>query len=517
MAISDREQIIRTAAGMAASGKYAAAESLLDQLDETQATANTWRLRAKIAAQQKQFDSAISLWHKVLQEDPKDSEAQDAIRLAERMKNSRSPEILLRSRLYGVILAAVVLVCLITVTAIAWRGPAEEEFKDISDLPAFLSRQQEQLQLNRDAIQALDERQVQLAQKLSAELGLLQGALGISGNQARADTQLLSEAVKSVAESSQHLEEQLRQNTDALSAKVETLTATTRTLEDRLLKNDGQLLLHVQALGESTQQSKTQLDARITQVDEGMSQLVTRAKNIEEQLQSDRVAWDQKVELVAKAVAQLDARTLAGKEALATDIQRLEVQLQSDRAAWDQKAESLVQAVTQLDARTAEGKEALARDIQRIEGQLQSDRAAWNRKVESLVQAVAQLDARTAEGEEFLARSIESTTKSTRQQHDTLVSELKALSVLQKDQAASLALDIEALRQDQRNRLTMVRAELGRALMLTEQMRKVAANYRRLERKLWGPNKAERREALEQIRQLETAVEVLSSELQRGE
>lgn len=506
------EQIIRTAAGLAARGEYAAAEALLNQLGESQLTAEIWRLRAKIAAQQKQFDRAISLWQKILEKEPEDSETQDAIRLAEKMRDSRSPEILLRSRLYGVMAAAVALVLLVAVTAVAWRGPDDG---DNSDLSALLARQQEQLQLNHDAIAALNDRQEQFAQMLSAKLGLLQAAVGTPDSQAQMDIQPLSEAVESVVASSRQLAEQVRQNTDALAAGVETLTATTQTLDKRVRENDEQLLQHVKALGQSTQQSQAQLSARIAAVGEAMSELTARTSDMGTQLQSDRVAWDQKTESLVQAIAQLEARTLEGKEALAGDMQRLEAQQQSDRTAWDRKVESLVQAVAQVDARTVEGKETLAGEIQRLEAQLQSERAAWDRKAESLRQAMAQLDARTLEGEQSLAKRIETAMTLAREQHDTLAGELAALGALQEDQTASLTEDVEGLRQEQRTRLSMVRAELGRALTLTAQMREVAASYRQLEKKFLWRGKAERQEALEKLSRLETAVDLLNREMQK--
>lgn len=94
-----RDQSVRVAASLAASGQYAAAHSLLNAAEGADNAAEARLLRGKILAQQGLYDAAIAEWQSVLAKVPNHAEAQQAIRTAQELRDRKAGPLRLRARL----------------------------------------------------------------------------------------------------------------------------------------------------------------------------------------------------------------------------------------------------------------------------------------------------------------------------------------------------------------------------------------------------------------------------------
>jgi tetratricopeptide (TPR) repeat protein len=128
--------LIQAAAHQAAGGNYQAAAALLDQAGPEGESLEALLLRAKIAAQQKQYDQAIGFWEQALRLDPDCSHAREGIALARRLRSSPVGGFFLRAGLYyAILLLLVVVLSAILIgggLALLGRGRPDDLIRQIS-------------------------------------------------------------------------------------------------------------------------------------------------------------------------------------------------------------------------------------------------------------------------------------------------------------------------------------------------------------------------------------------------
>ncbi len=218
MAVSDPEAIVQAAAGLASRRDYEAAKAMLDRLEPTQETRQANLLRAKIAAQQRQFDLAIDLWRQILEENPQDAEAREAIRLAEKMRRSRTARFLFGGRMYRA--AALVIAVPLVIGALVWTIPTSRGPR-LS--PARQAGLPEQLEPIKQALPSPSDRQEDRYQLLAAEISRLQASAEASDRRAQADALTLSKRVETLADIATRLEARVQSDSEQLAQLVQAL------------------------------------------------------------------------------------------------------------------------------------------------------------------------------------------------------------------------------------------------------------------------------------------------------
>jgi len=163
---------LQLAAQLAGKGQYAEAKAILDTIEEN--SIPVLLLRAKIQAQQGQFDAAINNFQKVLTMQPTNKDAQDGLNLATQMKGKPASHFYLRTNLH---FAALYLIIAILGYALVIVSMNASTTPDQTLSFAIKTAQETQLALGRqmtDAIKvtqaAYDQRNTQLVALFKAQL-----------------------------------------------------------------------------------------------------------------------------------------------------------------------------------------------------------------------------------------------------------------------------------------------------------------------------------------------------------
>jgi len=289
MTTPDPEQLIRMAAGLAARGDYEAAQAVLDKVPPGPDTPSADRLRAKIAAQQGQVDRAAGLWRQVLQSNPDDAEAQQALRLLEKMASRRAPDLFLRARLYYTLLLSVILVLLVAVIGLgwnAWTGTAHPEPTQAAAEP------EESLTPLTKAIEAIQASQGEDARLLAGRITELQNELSALAARPPAEPPQLTERLDTLTASHQQrdqallktadalaqrlesLDQDLRQTADGLAQRMESLDQAVAQLEERVRADHAEWPALLEALRPADTAMEQRLQEELDHINQGMSLLL---------------------------------------------------------------------------------------------------------------------------------------------------------------------------------------------------------------------------------------------------
>lgn len=274
MTTPDPEQLIRMAAGLAARGDYEAAQAVLDKVPPGPGTPSADRLRAKIAAQQGQVDRATGLWRQILQADPGDPEAQQALRLLEKMANRRAPDLFLRARLYYTLLLSVILVLLVAVIGLGWNAWAAAAHPEPAQAAA---EPEESLTPLTKAIEALQASQGEDARLLAGRMTELQNELSALAARPPAEPPQLSERLDTLATSNQQIDQALRQTAEALAQRMESLDQAVARLEERVRADQAEWPTRLEALRPADTAMEQRLQEELDHINQGMSLLLAGA------------------------------------------------------------------------------------------------------------------------------------------------------------------------------------------------------------------------------------------------
>ncbi len=361
MAVSDPEAIVQAAAGLASRRDYEAAKAMLDRLEPAQETRQAKHLRAKIAAQQRQFDLAIDLWRKILQEDPQDVESQKALRLAERMKRSRMMRLLCDGRMH--LAAVLVIAASLVIGTLVWAIPAARGWR------SSLMRQeamQERLDSVAQAAPSPSDAQEDRYRLLVAEISRLQASAEASDRRAQADAQTLSQRVDALADLATRLEARVQSDNEQLTQLVQTLA---------------------RSHAESDAQARTELDR--------LAQIVPSLANDQENRHQLLVAEISRLQVSAETSdrrAQADAQTLSQRvDALADLTTRLDARVQSDNEQVTQLVRTLARSGAESDAQAQKELEQLAQNVAQLAGDLSERENADRQRTETFALAVNEL------------------------------------------------------------------------------------------------------------------------------
>ena len=274
MTTPDPEQLIRMAAGLAARGDHEAAQAVLDKVPPGPDTPSADRLRAKIAAQQGQVDRATGLWRQVLQADPNDVEAQQALHLLEKMANRRTPDLFLRARLYYTLLLSVILVLLVAVIGLgwnAWTAAAHPEPAPAAADP------QELLTPVTQAIEALQASQGQDARLLAGRITELQNTLSALAARPPAESPELAGRLDTLTASHQQLDQALRQTAETLAQRMESLDQAVVRLDERVRAEHAEWPARLEALRPADTALEQRIQEELDHINQGMSLLLAGA------------------------------------------------------------------------------------------------------------------------------------------------------------------------------------------------------------------------------------------------
>lgn len=170
------QSALQLATQLASKGQYAEAEAILDTIEEN--SIPVLLLRAKIQAQQGQFDAAINNFQKVLTMQPTNKDAQEGLNLATQMKGKPASHFYLRTNLHFAALYLIITILGVSLVIVSMNASTTPD-QTLSF--AIKTAQENQLALGRqmtDVIKttqaAYDQRNAQLVALFKAQLSELQ-------------------------------------------------------------------------------------------------------------------------------------------------------------------------------------------------------------------------------------------------------------------------------------------------------------------------------------------------------
>ena len=309
MASTHVPSILLASAQMAVAGKYRAAEALLDALADDEATADVVALRAKIFAQQGQYDDAIALWQEILTTDPTNLEARQGVERAKLMATRRGSRLFLGATLRHGVLAFVVLGLIIFIAFVAGRATGMSKNDPVNSL---LVTQEGQFQFNREAISAIDDLTTRLHSHTAAEIKALESHVASFEKNLLHERALLDQKLASGNSSTEQRLAELDQAADV--RQQELATAVHQLAESQSHQQTAIANLHA-ALAAASKQVAA-IEGKLNRLDTG-SEVLGELSHIQQAVQTAQKTLADNIVKIGEVQSRQQAEITALKSTLA--------------------------------------------------------------------------------------------------------------------------------------------------------------------------------------------------------